>query len=98
MSTTDSNIERRREVRLDCGDTIRWKRPGRVEDNKGWTIDRSSSGLGFMVRADLAPAVGESLHVRKRITNNWATLDESLRVARIEPVNDNLVVVGCAID
>ncbi|MFQ5428929.1 MAG: hypothetical protein ACE5E1_01360 [Phycisphaerae bacterium] len=98
MSAQTSTIDRRREVRLESDDVIRWKRPGQVEDNKAWTIDRSPSGYGFMARVETAPKVGDRLHIRRYSDDRWDSFDESFRVARTEAVTEELVLVGCVID
>ncbi|HWL92384.1 MAG TPA: hypothetical protein VNT79_02530 [Phycisphaerae bacterium] len=89
--------ERREEVRLDSQDIIRWKRPGRLEDNKAWTVDRSPSGYGFMTRFDGAPRVGDLVHIRRFDNDRWAPFEEPFKVARLLPATDELVVVGCRV-
>ena len=98
MPTQTSLIERRKEVRLESSDVLRWKRPGHVEDNKAWTVDRSPSGFGFMARIEDAPKVGDRLHIRRYDADRWDTIDGSFRVARTEPATEDLLVVGCVID
>ncbi len=89
--------ERRQEVRLDSQDVIRWKRPGRMEDVKAWTIDRSPSGYGFMSRADQAPRLGDMIHIRRFDNDRWAAIEEPFKVTRVLPATDELVVIGCRI-
>lgn len=89
--------ERRQEVRLDSQDIIRWKRPGRIEDHKAWTVDRSPSGYGFMSRMDEAPRIGDLLHIRRFDHDRWQAFDEPFRVARIQPATEELVIVGCCV-
>ncbi|MBK8266805.1 MAG: hypothetical protein IPK83_00215 [Planctomycetes bacterium] len=91
-------LDKRREVRLDSQDIIRWKRPGRIEDHKAWTVDRSPSGYGFMSRIDEAPRVGDLIHVRRFDHDRWAAFEEPFKVARILPATDELVVVGCTVN
>ena len=64
MVTRAPTLENRREVRLQCDDAIRWKHPGKPEDFKGWTIDRSPSGFGFMAKSEQAPRVGADVTLR----------------------------------
>jgi hypothetical protein len=93
-----SQQDRRRELRCNADDVIRWKRPGRIEDHKGWTLDASPSGIGFLTLSDAAPQVGDRLHLRKLEGETWTTLDRTVRVARADPTaNNEFVVVGCAI-
>lgn len=87
--------ENRREVRLQSDDPIRWKHPGRAEDFKGWTIDRSPSGFGFMAKSDDAPRVGDWIHVRRFDSEVWDIADEPFRVTRTESVTPELTIVGC---
>lgn len=98
MSAPATTSERRNEVRLDSNDVLRWKRPGRVEDNKAWTVDRSPSGFGFMARIQDAPKIGERIHIRRYDADRWDTVLEPFRVTRIEPVTDELLIVGCAME
>lgn len=98
MITFFSQPDRRRELRCNADDVIRWKRPGRIEDYKGWTLDASPSGIGFLTLSDAAPRVGDEIHLRKLVGENWSTLDRTVRVARADPTaNNEFVVVGCAI-
>jgi len=98
MTVGTMTIERRRETRVESDDVVRWKRQGRVEDNKAWTIDRSPSGYGFMARVETAPKVGDRIHIRLHDNNNWDVFDGPFRVARTETVTDELVLVGCVVD
>lgn len=97
MTAGTMTLERRSETRVDADDVIRWKRPGRFEDNKAWTIDRSPSGYGFMARVETAPKAGERIHIRLQENDNWKMFDEPFRVARTEAVTDRLVLVGCVV-
>ena len=93
------NTDRRSEHREQLDQTIRWKRPGVIEDRKGWVVDRSPSGLGFLADARTAPRRGETLHIRRWDGDRWATLDRPVRVARAAPAPGNdLVTVGCRLD
>ncbi|MBX3396807.1 MAG: hypothetical protein KF841_15730 [Phycisphaerae bacterium] len=92
-----ASADKRREVRLDSQDIIRWKRPGRIEDHKAWTIDRSPSGYGFMARVHEAPRLGDLIHIRRFDHDRWASFEEPYRVSRVFPATDELVVVGCCI-
>jgi|GEM_PF-1794510 len=96
--STNATIERRREVRLASDDVIRWKHPGKFEDFKGWTIDRSPSGYGFMAKAEQAPKIGERINIRRLERDRWDILGESFRVTRAEIVTDELTLVGCVED
>lgn len=98
MSAPATTSERRNEVRLESNDVLRWKRPGRVEDNKAWTVDRSPSGFGFMARIQDAPQIGERIHIRRYDADRWDTVLEPFRVARTELVTDELLVVGCVME
>ena len=91
-------IEQRREVRLESDEVVRWKRPGQVEDNKAWTVDRSPSGYGFMVRVDVAPKVGDLIHIRRYDDDGWDSFDEPFRVARTQRATDELVIIGCVME
>ena len=91
--------ERRSELREQIDQTIRWKRPGIIEDRKGWVLDRSPSGLGFLAAAWTAPHLGDTLHVRRWDDDRWATVDRPLRVARSDALaGGELVMVGCRMD
>ena len=57
MINNASTKERRRDDRIECRDSIRWKRPGRFEDHKAWSSDRSPTSLGFITETRHAPAV-----------------------------------------
>ncbi len=98
MLTKTIPLDRRSETRVESDDVIRWKRPGSIEDNKAWTIDRSPSGYGFMAKIETAPKVGDRIHIRRFDSDRWDSLDEPFRVARTEAVTDELVLVGCVID
>jgi hypothetical protein len=96
-STTQT--ERRAEPRIEADDIVRWKRPGRIEDEKAWIIDRSPNGLGFLTTFDRAPQVGDALHVRRMSDDRWAVIDRPIRVARTTPLaGGDLVMVGCAME
>jgi hypothetical protein len=98
MATSTTGTERRIERRLASDDVIRWKRPGRIEDHKGWSVDRSLSGLGFLVEAPAAPRVGERLHVRQLDGDRWTVLDRTYCVVRADPANGgDFAFVGCRI-
>jgi hypothetical protein len=88
----------RKDARVEAHDVIRWKRPGRAEDHKGWAVDKSPTSLGFLTPCDAAPQVGEIIHVRFRAGDDWLTLDKTVQIARAEltPTRD-LVMVGCVI-
>lgn len=98
MSSQATTQERRNEVRVESNDVLRWKRPGRVEDNKAWTVDRSPSGFGFMARIQDAPRVGDRINIRRYDSDRWDTVLEPFRVARTEPVTEELLFVGCVMD
>ncbi len=98
MSAPATTSERRNEVRLEADDVLRWKRPGRVEDNKAWTVDRSPSGFGFMARIQDAPQIGDRIHIRCYDADRWDTVLEPFRIARTEPVTDELLFVGCVME
>ena len=89
----------RREIRIRSDDIIRWKRQGRIEDFKGWALDKSPSSLGFLTTPGSAPEVGEVLHIRQWEDGEWNTIDRTVRIARAQltPSRD-LVIVGCTID
>lgn len=98
MITFVSKPDRRRELRQNADDVIRWKRPGRIEDHKGWTLDASPSGIGFLTLAEAAPKLGEEIHLRKLDGEIWTTLERTVRVARADrTTNNEFVVVGCTI-
>lgn len=95
MNAMHGRFDKRGEPRVISDDVIRFKRPGRFEDNKAWTIDRSPSGYGFITRTDHAPTVGDTIHIKRFDTDRWDSLDHSFRVARIDAVTPELVIVGC---
>ena len=95
MVTRTPTLENRREVRLQCDDAIRWKHPGKPEDFKGWTIDRSPSGFGFMAKSEQAPRVGDWIHIRRFDSDVWDISEEPFRVTRTESVTPELTIVGC---
>lgn len=98
LITFVSQPDRRKELRQNADDVIRWKRPGRIEDHKGWTLDASPSGIGFLALSEAAPKVGDELHVRRLEGETWTTLDRTVRVARADATTNNeFVVVGCRI-
>jgi hypothetical protein len=91
--------DRRTTIRFRSDDVIRWKRPGRVEDHKGWTVDRSDRGIGFCTLAENCPRAGEVIHLRVLDGGQWITLDREVRVVRTVPTpGGELVFVGCACD
>ncbi|OWY68481.1 hypothetical protein B7486_26045 [cyanobacterium TDX16] len=91
-------MERRREIRTEADEVIRWKRPGRIEDHRAWTVDNSPSGLGFLTHALHALTPGDELHLRRKDDGMWAPLDRNVRIARITPTSSpELVLVGCSI-
>lgn len=97
MMTTTA-MEKRREVRVQSDDAIRWKHPGKFEDFKGWTIDRSPSGYGFMAKSEYAPRVGERINIRRFDQDRWDVLGDPFRVTRTESVTDELTLIGCVMD
>lgn len=91
-----SAAERRNSPRERWDDVIRWKRPGRPEDHRGWALDYSERGIGFMASAMTAPAVGDSIHVRRFDGDRWATIEQHIRVARTAPTtHPDMLVIGC---
>ena len=99
MSLTTPFSALRKEIRLRSEDIIRWKRAGRIEDHKGWALDRSPSSIGFLAAPGSAPVVGDVLHVRQWEEGGWKTIERTVRIARaqITPSRD-LVMVGCTIE
>ena len=98
MTPNPKAAERRRDIRVDCNDTIRWKRPGRLEDHKAWSNDRSPTSLSFITETQSAPAIGDVLHVRRIVTDRWAIENHVIRVARItQASSSNLTFVGCTL-
>ncbi len=95
MNPIHGRFEKRIEPRIISDDVIRFKRPGRFEDHKAWTIDRSPSGYGFITRTDHAPSLGDTIHIRRFDTDRWDAYAHSFHVARIDPVTPELVIVGC---
>lgn len=96
MTTQNGFSDRRRELRQDSDDVIRWKRPGKLEDQRAWSIDLSSSGMGFMTPHDAAPSVGDMLHLHRQIGNTWEKIERPVRVARVSSSsNPEVVTVGC---
>lgn len=98
-TTETATRERRRETRVRWDDAIRWKRPGTIEDNKGWAQDQAESGYGFITTRETAPAVGDRLNLRRFDRDRWAIINHTVRVARIGATSARgLVIVGCAIE
>lgn len=99
MTTIINNeTDRRRAPRQTCDDALRWKRPGRIEDHTGWALDISSTGLGFLSRAESCPRVGDRLNIRRLDGQDWTTIDRPIRVARVSPTSgSDMVVVGCEV-
>ncbi len=98
-TTETATRERRRETRIRWDDAIRWKRPGTIEDNKGWAQDQAESGYGFIATRETAPSVGDCLNLRRFDRDRWAIINQTVRVARIGSTSSaGLVIVGCAID
>lgn len=98
MIPNQTAAERRRDVRLDCDDIIRWKRPGRFEDHKAWSNDRSPTGMGFITETRNAPAIGDVLHVRRMVVGRWTIESHVIRVARIARASSpDLTFVGCTL-
>ena len=98
-NSTESLNKLARRLPMEADDVIRWKRPGKIEDNKAWMIDRSPSGLGFLTRAKTAPRVGDTLNIRRLEDERWATIERSVRVARTTPtLGHDLVMIGCSIE
>jgi len=96
--SNESRREHRREPRVHYDDIIRWKRPGRVEDHKAWTIDRSASGLGFLVPIETDPQPGEQVNIRRFDGDRWAEINGDVRIARATPTpQGDLIMVGCTI-
>jgi len=97
---TDPTIANRRsQVRQPSRDVIRWKRPGRIEDQKGWAVDHSAAGIGFMTAAASGPLAGELIHIRRLDGDRWATIDRIVRVAHASPTaNHDVLMVGCSLE
>ncbi len=99
MTIPNSIVNRRSEPRQISDDVLRWKRPGRIEDQRGWSLDLSSCGMGFMTGRDAAPSVGESLHLRRLNGDVWETIERPVRVARVsDTTSPEIVVVGCRME
>ena len=99
MTTQAARPERRKSPRLRFDDVIRWKRPGRAEDHKAWSIDRSDEGIGFCTVAQNAPRVGEIINLRVFNRDRWMTFDGPVKVARVDATpGGELVMVGCMIE
>jgi len=101
MLQTIETIERRRETRTVCDDIIRFKRPGRVEDRHAWLLDRSTTGLGFLIEPISTLRVGDvlNLRIRERDGDQWYERDEAVRVMRLRPTpNLELTMVGARIE
>ena len=78
---------------------IRWKRPGKIEDHRGWALDCSEAGIGFMTCADISPQIGDAIHLRKFDGDRWATLDKAIHVRRKSPTSHpDVLVIGCSLD
>lgn len=96
MRIEDGFNDQRREIRQCADDVIRWKRPGRIEDYRGWTLDVSSSGIGFMTSANPGVRIGDRIHVRRLDGDIWSTIEGPIEVARVSQTSSpGVVVVGC---
>jgi len=90
---------RRKSLRFRCDDVLRWKRPGRIEDYKAWSIDRSDGGFGFCTLTKNSPQVGDVINLRVFDRGRWMTVDRTVRIARTEPTpGGELVFVGCMLE
>jgi hypothetical protein len=101
MINTIETTDRRRETRRSCDDIIRFKRPGRVEDVQAWLIDRSETGLGFLIEPISNLRVGDVLNmrIRERDGDRWYERDEAVRVMRLRPTpNLELTMVGACVE
>ncbi|MFH1418104.1 MAG: hypothetical protein ABII12_07475 [Planctomycetota bacterium] len=99
MTDPLNKSDRRKEERKIADDIIRWKRPGKIEDQKAWMVDRAPSGLGFLTNTEIAPCVGEVLNVRQLDRDRWITIDRTVRVARAALASDDsLTMIGCAVE
>jgi len=101
MVHTPEQSERRRETRTACDDIIRFKRPGRIEDRHAWLLDRSATGLGFLIEPISTLRVGDvlNLRIRERDGDQWYDRDEAVRVMRLRPTpNLELTMVGARIE
>ena len=99
MATPRFDSERRIAPRQIADDIIRWKRPGKIEDNKGWTVDRSDTGIGFYTDLRVAPQVGDVIHLRRLDGDSWIPFDGKITVRRATPTStDELITIGCSID
>lgn len=91
--------DRRMNTRTRSEDVVRWKRPGRIEDHKAWSIDRSDFGVGFCTLAGARPKVGEVINLRVFDRDRWMTVERTVRIAHTDAApGGELVFVGCAID
>lgn len=98
MKTLQSVADRRKDERFECDHIIRWKRPGRFEDNKAWSSDRSPTSLGFITETRNAPAVSEVLHVRRLNVDRWVIESNVIRVARVTRASSpDLSIIGCTL-
>lgn len=98
MQIEDGFNNQRREIRQCADDVIRWKRPGRIEDHRAWTLDVSPSGIGFMTSSDPGVRIGDRIHVRRLDGDIWSTLEGPIEVARVSQTSSpGVVVVGCRI-
>ena len=99
MPPTDLFADRRYRMRQRSEDVLRWKRPGRIEDHKAWSVDRSDLGIGFCTLADSQLRVGEVINLRVRDRDQWRTLEKTVRVARTDCMpGGELIFVGCAVE
>ncbi len=99
MNDTDTFRDKRQQLRSPATDVLRWKRPGRIEDHRAWSVDRSEDGLGFCTPTDSSPRVGEVIHLRLFDRDRWMTVDRAVRVARTTATpGGELVFVGCAME
>ena len=95
----DLFTDRRGNLRVRSEDVLRWKRPGRIEDHKAWSIDRSDLGIGFCTLAECRPQVGELINLRVLDRDRWRTVETTVRVARTDHTpGGELIFVGCALE
>jgi hypothetical protein len=85
---------RRKEIRFRsrAGSRFAWHTDtGRRARRKGWTLDESAHGLGFLIEKPRLPGVGQRIivHVRGDLES------EQYEVRRVVPLAGKLAVVGC---
>lgn len=92
MSLGSKNRRKETRFRSMAGSRMAWhSEEGRRARRKGWTLDQSASGFGFLVEKPRIPHAGEMIRVHDHNQPD-AQLYEVVRIAELP---GKLAVVGC---